>query len=67
MKLTLLFKQYAVLSNYCKIKIEKFDKNYVKYKIPIQAKTALKGHNEENSNFIQLLNLLAEDEDNLKE
>ena len=29
--------------------------------------TALKGHNEENSTFVQLLNLLAEDEDNLKE
>ena len=28
---------------------------------------ALRGHNEENSNFIQLLNLRAEDNDNLKE
>ena len=28
---------------------------------------ALRGHNEENSNFIQLLNLRAEDDDNLKE
>ena len=28
---------------------------------------ALRGHNDEDSNFIQLLNLLAEDDDNLKE
>ena len=28
---------------------------------------ALRGHNEENSNFVQLLNLLAEDDSNLKE
>ena len=28
---------------------------------------ALRGHNEENSNFIQLLNFHAEDDDNLKE
>ena len=64
---TILFKQYALLLNYSKIKIEKkliIIISSIRYLA--RQGIALRDHNEENWSFSQLLNLRAEDDDNLK-